>query len=65
MDEALEFAGRARAHRDAWAHAAAPIERLRAAGHEAWLVGGLVRDLWADRPGATWTWPPMRAPTRS
>lgn len=51
MDEALEFAGRVRAHRDAWAHAAAPIERLRAAGHEAWLVGGLVRDLWLGRPG--------------
>lgn len=51
MDEALEFAGRVRAHRDAWAHAAEPIERLRAAGHEAWLVGGLVRDLWLGRAG--------------
>lgn len=35
---------------DRWAHAAPIIERLRGAGHEAWLVGGLVRDLLLSRP---------------
>lgn len=38
------------AARAAWAHAEPVLARLRAAGHQAWLVGGVVRDLLLGRP---------------
>lgn len=41
-----------RAGASCWAHADPILERLRAAGYEAWLVGGVVRDLLIGRaPG--------------
>lgn len=50
MDDAQEFARRARARHAEWSHAEPLLARLVATGHEAWLVGGLVRDLWLERP---------------